>query len=68
MLVAGAAATTPLPAKPQGAGAEPTAGGGVIGGALVYLGVRSLVDAMCHRAADVVLIGLGFKLALERRS
>lgn len=32
VLVVGAAAKTPLPAKPQGAGREPTAGGGVIGG------------------------------------
>ena len=33
VLAAGAAAKTPLPAKPQGAGAEPTAGGGVMSGA-----------------------------------
>lgn len=33
VLAAGAAAKTPLPAKPEGAGAEPTAGGGVMSGA-----------------------------------
>ncbi|MGZ4355040.1 MAG: hypothetical protein ACXVZ4_16020, partial [Gaiellaceae bacterium] len=33
VLASGAGAKTPLPAKPQGSGNEPTAGGGVMPGA-----------------------------------